>query len=42
MRKLKVATYQRINLLNKNTELILEYKNENKDTVSKYETKDWR
>ena len=40
--KLKIATYRGNNLLNKKTELISKCRHQNKYTLSKYDTKDWR
>ena len=40
--KLEIATYRGNNLLNKKTELISKCRHQNKYTLSKYDTKDWR
>ena len=40
--KLEIATYRGNNLLNKKAELISKCRHQNKYTLSKYDTKDWR
>ena len=40
--KMEIATYRGYNLLNKKTELISKCRHQNKYTLSKYDTKDWR
>ena len=40
--KMEIATYRGNNLLNKKTELISKCRHQNKYTLSKYDTKDWR
>ena len=40
--KMEIVTYRGNNLLNKKTELISKCRHQNKYTLSKYDTKDWR
>ena len=40
--KMEIATYRGSNLMNKKTELISKCRHQNKYTLSKYDTEDWR